>query len=104
VLLLKGQESKESAGVGPPVLPQTTRQEINHEAASSFRSFTNCKTRTRKFSAGIVFFSHTKLASSIYSRTSNDPAQPNEQAVELINNTNNQLNQFKEKLTYILTQ
>ena len=34
----------------------------------------------RKFSAGTVFFSHTKPASSTSSRTSNEQAQPNEQA------------------------
>ena len=35
----------------------------------------------RKFSAGTPFFSHTKLASSIFSRSNNDEAQPNEQVV-----------------------
>jgi len=38
----------------------------------------------RKFSAGTVFFSHTKLASNTYSRTSNDTNQPTEQAVRYV--------------------
>ena len=35
----------------------------------------------RKFSAETVFFSHTKPASSTFSRSSNEQAQPNKQAV-----------------------
>ena len=36
----------------------------------------------RKFLAGSVFFSHTKSASSISSRTSNEQTQPNKRAVD----------------------